>query len=104
MMMMMINNIHCHAIQSSLFSKEVSTAEITHHTDFAFQIQNVPGGKVNILEDHSIGHSKQNMCLYMWPIPNGFQDRDTSLYSSNIGDKKEILCTVSNTGIYYSTE
>jgi hypothetical protein len=37
-------------------------------------IQNVPGGKFNILGDHSIGHSKKvdmNMC----PIPNGFRDR-----------------------------
>jgi hypothetical protein len=54
--MMMINNIYCHAIQS----KEAITAEITHHTDFAFKIQNVPGGKVNILGGHSISHSKQN--------------------------------------------
>jgi hypothetical protein len=36
-----------------------------------------------------------NMC----PIPNGFRDRAISLYSSNIVDKREILCTLSNTGI-----
>jgi hypothetical protein len=28
-------NIHCHATQSSLFSKAARTAEITHHTDSA---------------------------------------------------------------------
>jgi hypothetical protein len=53
-----------------------------------FIIQSVPGGKVNILEGHSIGH----------------QDTAISLYSSKIVDKKEILRTVSNTGIYCSSE
>jgi hypothetical protein len=38
--------------------------------------------------------------IYMCPIPNGFRDRAVSLYSSRIVDKKEILCAVSNTGIY----
>jgi hypothetical protein len=32
----------------------------------------------------------------MCPSPNGFRDRVTSLYSSKIVDKKEILHTVSN--------
>jgi len=36
----------------------------------------------------------------MWPILNSFQDRDISLYSCKIVDKKEILCTVSDTSIY----
>jgi hypothetical protein len=40
------------------------------------------------------------VCMYMCPIPNGFRDRAISLYSSKIVDKKEILRTVSNTGIY----
>jgi hypothetical protein len=40
----------------------------------------------------------------MCPIPIGFRDRDISLYSSKIVDKKEILLTVSNTGIYFSSE
>jgi hypothetical protein len=40
----------------------------------------------------------------MCPIPNGFQDRVISLYSSKTVDKKEILCTVSNTGIYCSSD
>jgi hypothetical protein len=41
-----------------------------------------------------------NMCS----IPNGFRDRSISLYSSKIVDKKEILRTVSNTGIYCSSD
>jgi hypothetical protein len=37
-------------------------------------IQGVPGGEVNILGGHSIGHSKQKVHMYMYPIPNGFRD------------------------------
>jgi hypothetical protein len=40
----------------------------------------------------------------MCPIPNGFWDRDISLYSSKIIDKKEILRIVSKTGIYCSSD
>jgi hypothetical protein len=40
--------------------------------------------------------------MYMCPIPNGF--RDISLYSSRIVDKKERLRTVSNSGIYCSSD
>jgi predicted transport protein len=40
----------------------------------------------------------------MCPIRNGFVDRDISLYSSKIVDKKEILRTVSNTGMYCSSD
>jgi hypothetical protein len=42
--------------------------------------------------------------VYMCPIPNGFQDRDILLYSSKIVKKKEILRTVSNTGVYCSSD
>jgi hypothetical protein len=63
-------------------------------------IQGVPGGEVNILG----GHSKQKEYMYMCPIPNGFRDRAISLYSSKIDDKKQILRTVSNTGIYCSSD
>jgi hypothetical protein len=42
-------------------------------------IQNVPGGKVNILGSHSIGHSKQKVYMYTCPIPNSFRDRAVSL-------------------------
>ena len=42
----------------------------------------------------------------MCPIPNGFQDRAIWKYNRKIVDKKEILrvCTVSNIGIYYSSD
>jgi hypothetical protein len=42
--------------------------------------------------------------MYMCPIPNGFRDRDILLYNSKIVDKKEILRTVSSTGIYCSSD
>jgi hypothetical protein len=45
-------------------------------------IQNVPGGKVSTLGGHSIGHSKQKVYMYMYPIPNSFRDRAISLYST----------------------
>jgi hypothetical protein len=38
-------------------------------------IQCVPGGNVNILGDHSIGHSKKKEYMNVFPIPNGFRDR-----------------------------
>jgi hypothetical protein len=67
-------------------------------------IEGCPGGKVSILRGHSIGHSKEKIDVYMVATPNGFGDRDISLYSSKIVDKKEILRAVSNTGIYCSSE
>jgi hypothetical protein len=42
--------------------------------------------------------------MYMFLILNGFRDRDISLYSSKIVDKKETLGTVSNTSIYCSSD
>jgi hypothetical protein len=54
-------------------------------------IQNVLGGKINILGGHSTGHSKQNVYMYMCPIPDGFWDRAISLDSPKIVDKKETL-------------
>jgi hypothetical protein len=44
----------------------------------------------------------KNVYMYMCPIPNGFRDRAISMYSSKTVDKKDILRTVSNTGIYLS--
>jgi hypothetical protein len=38
--------------------------------------------------------------MYKCSIPNGFRDKAISLYSSKIVHKKEILRTVSNTGIF----
>jgi hypothetical protein len=67
-------------------------------------IQSVLGGKVSILGGHIIGHSKQ-ICIHtcICLIPNGFRDRAISLYSSKTVDKKDILRTVSNTGVYCSS-
>jgi hypothetical protein len=45
-----------------------------------------------------------NVYVYMCRIPNGFRVRAISLYSSKIVDKKEILRSVSNTGIYCSSD
>jgi hypothetical protein len=42
--------------------------------------------------------------MYMCPIPNGLRVRAVSLYSSKTVDKKEILRTVSNTGIYCTSD
>jgi hypothetical protein len=48
--------------------------------------------------------SKKKVYIYMCPFPNGFRDRDISLYSSKIVDQKETLRIVSNTGIYCSSD
>jgi hypothetical protein len=42
---------------------------------FGWFIQNAPGENVNILGGHSISHFKQNVHMYMCPIPKGSQDR-----------------------------
>jgi hypothetical protein len=42
--------------------------------------------------------------MYMFPISNAFRDRDNSPYISKFVDKKEVLRTVSNTGIYCSSD
>jgi hypothetical protein len=36
-------------------------------------IQGAPGGKVNILGGHNIGHSKKKVYMNTCPIPNGFR-------------------------------
>jgi hypothetical protein len=41
--------------------------------------------------------------MYMCRVMNGFRDTAISLYSSKIVDTKEILHTLSNTGIYFSS-
>jgi hypothetical protein len=46
----------------------------------------VPGRKVNILGGHSISHSKQKAYMCICPIPKGFRDTATSLYSTKIVD------------------
>jgi len=48
----------------------------------------------------------KNVYMNMCPIPNDFRDRAIWMYNRKIVDKKEILhvCTVSNTGIYCSSD
>jgi hypothetical protein len=83
------------------FQNKESRLQLKHGTK---NIHGVPGGKFSILGGHIIGHSKQKLYMHMCPIPNGFQDRATSLDSSKIVDKKEILRAVSNTGVYCSSD
>jgi hypothetical protein len=42
--------------------------------------------------------------IYMCPVPNSSRDRAVSLYSSKIVDMKEILHTISDIGIYCSSD
>jgi hypothetical protein len=42
--------------------------------------------------------------MYMWPIPNGFRGRLIWLHSCEEVDKKELLRTISNIGIHYSSD
>jgi hypothetical protein len=67
-------------------------------------IYSVLEGKVNIPGAHSVIHCKQKRLYVHVSYPNCFQDRDISMYSSKIVDKKEILCTVSKAGIYCSSD
>jgi hypothetical protein len=67
-------------------------------------IQGVPGGNISILGGHSIGYFKQRNYICACPIPNGFRDTAISPYNSEIVDNKEILRTVSNTGINCSSD
>jgi hypothetical protein len=46
-----------------------------------YTIYSVPGGQVNILGDHTIGHSKQKLYIHMSHIPNGFRYRAITVYS-----------------------
>jgi hypothetical protein len=67
-------------------------------------IWNVCVGKVIFWEVTVSVILSKKLYMYMCPIPNGFRDTAISLYSSKIVDKKEILHTVSNTGIYCSSD
>jgi hypothetical protein len=65
-------------------------------------IQDVPEGKVNILGDHNVGHSKQNSVCVQVSYSERFLDRAILLYGSKIVCKKMILPTV--TCIYCSSD
>jgi hypothetical protein len=64
----------------------------------------VAGGKVNYWEVIVSVILSKKVCMYMFPVRKSFRDRAISLYISKIVDKKEILRTVSNTGIYCSSD
>jgi hypothetical protein len=76
-----------HSLQSREISKYMSKEERSVFWEAIVSV--IPGKKVY---------------SYVCPIPNGFRDRAISLYSSRIVEKKEILRTVSNTGIYCSID
>jgi hypothetical protein len=42
--------------------------------------------------------------MFMYPIPNSLRARVISLYTFKILDKKDILHTVSNAGVYCSSD
>jgi hypothetical protein len=54
-------------------------------------VQNVPGGKVNIVGGHSIGHSKQKNVYVHVSYSERFPRLILELYSSIIINKKEII-------------
>jgi hypothetical protein len=64
----------------------------------------VPGGKVNIVGGHSIGHSKQNVCMYVCLIPNSFWDRTMDVMA-RIKERQDALrrvakCVDVDSGIF----
>jgi predicted transport protein len=61
-----------------------------------------PRVKVNIPGGHSIGHSKQKSVYVHVSYSERFPRLNYFTHSPKIVDKKEILRTVSNSGIYYS--
>jgi hypothetical protein len=60
------------------------TSEIWSNMRIEKNIQNVLGGKVNILGDRSIGHCTKRVYMSMCPIPDGFRDRGIWIYSCKI--------------------
>jgi hypothetical protein len=54
------------------------------------------------VEGHSIGHSKPKKCICTCVLFQMFSK--ISLYSCKIVNKKEILHTVTNGGIYFSSD
>jgi hypothetical protein len=76
--------------------------DLKHHWNInvsTWIIQAVPGEKVSILGGHSIILSKKSVYV-RFLFRTVSKVRDISLYSLKIVDRKEILCTVSNSGIY----
>jgi hypothetical protein len=65
----------------------------------------IAGRKVNILEDHNIGHSKQKYVdVHVSYFHKRLRGKVISLYSSKFVAMIQILHTVYNTGIYYASD
>jgi hypothetical protein len=77
---------------------------LKNHRHEYLKIYSVPGVLLSILEVIISAILSKKVHMYMYPIPNGFPDRTISLYSPKIVDKNEILRTVSNDGIYCSSD
>jgi hypothetical protein len=61
---------------STLFYSEVFFGDI--------DIQNVPGGKVNILGGHSIGHSKQKNCICTCVLFGTVSEIDSNVHHTRV--------------------
>jgi hypothetical protein len=60
------------------------TGKLTFRKKGDCHLHSVPGGEVNILGGHSIGHSKQKSAYVHVSFPNSFRDTAISLYSANL--------------------
>jgi hypothetical protein len=70
-----------------------------------FPIQGGLVGKVNILGGHSVSHSKQKEYICTCAVFRMVSEVEIFHRTvQKIVDKKEILLTFSNTGIYYSND
>jgi hypothetical protein len=72
---MKITHTHTHKYNIRTHVRMHMYKLIHYDTNMHTYIQYVLGGKVNILGDHSIGHSKKKVFMNMCPIPNDFRDR-----------------------------
>jgi hypothetical protein len=66
---------------ASVSIQVLSTSSFTDEYAIRRYIQSVPGGKVNILGGHNIGHPSRKVHMYIYPIPKGFWDRAISLHT-----------------------
>jgi hypothetical protein len=58
-------------------------SSLIFNTDFLnICIQDIPGGKINIVGGHSIDYSKKKIYTNMCPIPNGFRYLASSIFKS----------------------
>jgi hypothetical protein len=90
---------------TSAFFIEGSVCFLLNFVKICAYIQDVSEENISILGGHNIGHSKQKSVYVHVSYSERFPKYNCiSLYNSKIVDKKEILLTVSNTGIYCSSD